>query len=328
MNRQERRDREKEQRKENKKKREAMEWFRTLPPSKQLLVDSLVKIEAKKDNEGILQAIDRCFSAAVIQEIESVEWEDIKRIIDTSAEMMLDDAHKIKGFKDKLGGSYEMAIKKVNEMGPVVEERIRELIAEGYNQKLTIKILQEEFRELSTAMITNAYKKTKAFIKEEEELKNIAENKEESSDISERIKAVMGEPDKEIEEALEYIFEKEENKAHTEGKEVSHVNIPDEEEKANTEANKQEKKVSKLKIINEVVKVISRDIEGAYGIYHIEDGIVEINGEYKFENAKAVKDWASGTRAKLAEELERIKTEIRHINMCEAEALEVIETYM
>lgn len=328
MNRKDRRDREKEQRKENKKKKEAMEWFRGLPPSKQLLVDSLVKIEARKDNEGILQAIDRCFSAAAIQEIESLEWEDIKRIIDKSAELMLDDAHKIKGLKDKLGGSYEMAIKKVNEMGPVVEKRIREYYEEGYNQKLTIKALTEEFKELSTSMITNAYKKTIAIIKEEEKLKKIDGNKEKSSEVTERIKDVMGEPDKEIEDALEYIFEESKNKAHTEEKEVSQVKTLDNDEKSNTEADKQEKRQSKLKVINEVVKVIARDIQGEYGIYHIENNVMNVNEEYAFSNADEVKDWAGGTRIKLEEQIEKIKAEIRHINMCEAEAIEVIETYM
>lgn len=93
-------------------------------------------------------------------------------------------------------------------MGEVVKNRVRELIAEGYNQKVSIKMLQEEFKDLSTAMLTNAYKKTKATMKEEEEVK--------------KIKEVLGEPDKEVADALEYIFEGEtkevENKAIVEEK--------------------------------------------------------------------------------------------------------------
>ena len=159
MNRAERRARDKEKKKDNNKKVEAMAWFRSLPPAKQTLIDSLVKIEAKKENDNIFEAIDRCFSAAIFQEYDFLEYEEVTRAIDLSAELMIDDAHKIKDLKEKFGGSYDMAIKKINEMGPKVEERIRELIGEGYNQKLTIKAIAEEFKELSTAMITTMYKK-------------------------------------------------------------------------------------------------------------------------------------------------------------------------
>lgn len=328
MDRQARRDKEKEQRKENKKKKEAMEWFRGLPPAKQLLIDSLVKIEASKETDNIYQAIDRCFSAAIFQEFDFLEYEEVTRAIDLSADLMIDDAHKIKDLKDKLGGSYDMAIKKINEMGPKVEARIRELIKEGYNQKLTIKTISEEFKELSTAMITNTYKKTKALVREEEKLKKIAERE----DVSDKTKDTTEEVDKEIEDALEYIFEEDtkeaKNKAHTEEKEVGQVNIPKTEVKVTTKENKKDKKASKLKVIKEVTKVVSRDVEGEYGIYHIEGNVVNINNEYAFANSSEVKNWASETRKELAEKLEKIKTEIRHINMCEAEALEVIETYM
>lgn len=328
MDRQARRDREKEQKKENKKKKEAMEWFRGLPPAKQLLIDSLVKIEASKETDNIYQAIDRCFSAAIFQEFDFLEYEEVTRAIDISADLMIDDAHKIKDLKDKLGGSYDMAIKKINEMGPKVEARIRELIKEGYNQKSTIKTISEEFKELSTAMITNSYKKTKALVREEEKLKKVAERE----DVSDKRKDVIEEVDKEIEDALEYIFEEDtkevKNKAHTEEKEVGQANIPKAEEKAITSEKKKDKKISKLKVIKEVTKVVERDVQGEYGIYHIEGNVVNINDEYAFANSSEVKNWASETRKELAEQLEKIKTEIRHINMCEAEALEVIETYM
>ena len=74
MNRAERRVREKEKKKDSNKKVEAMAWFRSLPPAKQTLIDSLVKIEARKENDSLLKAIDRCFSAAVFEELENLEW--------------------------------------------------------------------------------------------------------------------------------------------------------------------------------------------------------------------------------------------------------------
>lgn len=328
MNRTERRAKEKAKKKDSNKKVEALAWFRSLPPIKRTLVDSLVKLEAEKINNNTFDAIDRCFATALFQEIDFLEYDEAMKIIDISTEVMLDDANKIKELKEKFGGSYDMAIKKINELSPKVEERIRELITEGYNQKLTIKAIAEEFKELSTAMITTMYKKTKGLMKEEEKLKKLAEQE----DVSDKTKDITEEVDKEIEDALEYIFEEDnvetKNKANTEAKEVGQANTSKIDEKITTKENNKDKKVSKLKVIKEVTKVISRDVEGQYGIYHIEGNVVNINNEYAFTNTDEVKNWASETRKELAEKLEKIKTEIRHINMCEAEALEVIETYM
>ena len=328
MDRQARRDREKEQRKENKKKKEAMEWFRGLPPAKQLLIDSLVKIEASKETDNIYQAIDRCFSAAIFQEFDFLEYEEVIRAIDISADLMIDDAHKIKDLKDKLGGSYDMAIKKINEMGPKVEVRIRELIEEGYNQKLTIKAIAEEFKELSTAMITNLYKKVKGLIREEEKLKKLAEQE----DISNKTKDVTGEADKEIENALKYIFEEDtketKNKAHTEEKEVGQVNTSKIDEKITTKENNKDKKASKLKVIKEVTKVVERYIQGEYGLYNVKGSVVTVDEEFAFSNVEDVKGWASSEREDLLKQIAEIKSKINHINSCELEAIEVIETYM
>ena len=282
MNRAERRAREKEKKKDSNKKVEAMAWFRSLPPAKQTLIDSLVKIEARKENDSLLQAIDRCFSAAVFEELENVEWEDVKRIIDKSAELMLDDAHKMKNLKESLGGSYDMAIKKINEeMAPEVEKRVRELIKDGYNQKVSVKMLIEEFNTLSTAILTNAYKRTKAIVSEEEKLKKIAEQ----------------------------------------------------EEKTNTEENNKVKttvknKNSKLKVIKEVTKVIEREVQGEYGLYNIKGSVVTVDEEFAFSNVEDVNCWASAEREDLLKQIEEIKSKINHINSCEHEAIEVIETFM
>ena len=343
MNRAERRAREKEKKKESNKKVEALAWFRSLPPAKQTLIDSLIKIEARKENDSLLQAIDRCFSAAVFEELENLEWEDVKRIIDKSAELMLDDAHKIKNLKESLGGSYDMAIKKINEeMAPEVEKRVRELIKDGYNQKVSVKMLIEEFNTLSTAILTNAYKRTKAIMKDEEKLKVIAEQEEKAEDISNKIKEVLGEPDKEVADAIEYIFEDElkgningncidENKADTEEKEPKGINIPKDVEKANIgENNKVETMVknSKLKVVKEITKVIERYVQGEYGLYNIKGAVVTVDEEFAFSSAKDVNCWASAEREDLLKQMEEIKAKINHINSCEQEAIEVIETFM
>ena len=328
MNRAERRARDKEKKKDNNKKVEAMAWFRSLPPAKQTLIDSLVKIEASKETDNIYQAIDRCFSAAIFQEFDFLEYEEVTRAIDLSAELMIDDAHKIKDLKEKFGGSYDMAIKKINEMGPKVEARIRELIKEGYNQKSTIKTISEEFKDLSTAMITNSYKKTKALVREEEKLKKVAERE----DVSDKRKDITEEVDKEIEDALEYIFEEDtketKNKAHTEEKEVGQVNTSKIDEKITTKENNKDKKASKLKVIKEVTKVVERYIQGEYGLYNVKGTVVTVDEEFAFSNVEDVKGWASSEREDLLKQIAEIKSKINHINSCELEAIEVIETYM
>ena len=320
MNRAQRRVKEKEKKKEDNKKVEALAWLRALPPTKRVLIDSLVKIEAEENTSNMLEAIYRCLSAALIQGLEDLEVEEINKIIEQCVGLMEEDTNKIKKLKESLGGSYTMAIKKVNEMGEVVENRVRELIAEGYNKKVSIKMLQEEFKDLSTAMLTNAYKKTKATMKEEEEVK--------------KIKEVLGEPDKEVEEALEYIFEEEvENKPIEEEKEDKDINIPKEVEKDNTEETTKVETISKnknckLKVVREVTKVIERDVQGEYGLYNIRGAVVTVDEEFAFSNVEDVNCWASAEREELIKQMEEIKSKINHINECEAEAIEVIETFM
>ena len=330
MNRAERRAREKEKKKEDNKKVEALAWFRALPPTKRVLIDSLVKIEAEENTNNMLEAIYRCLSAALIQGLEDLELEEINKIIDQCVGLMEEDTKKIKKLKESLGGSYDMAVKKVNEMGKVVENRVRELIVEGYNQKVSIKMLQEEFKDLSTAMLTNAYKKTKAAVAEEEK----------GNDVSNKIKEVLGEPDKEVADALEYIFEDEvketvevENKPILEEKEDKDINAPKEVEKANTEGNKGTETTvknnnSKLKVVKEVTKVIERDVQGEYGLYNIKGAVVTVDEEFAFSNVEDVNCWASAEREDLLKQMEEIKAKISHINSCEQEAIEVIETFM
>ena len=296
MNRAERRAKEKEKKKETNKKVEAMAWLKSLPPAKQVLIDSLVKMEAKKENNNLIQAIDRCFSAAIIQEFENLEWAEVERIIDISADLMLNDAEKMKKLKDSFGGNYDMATKKINELGPEVENRIRELINDGYNQKVSIKMLQEEFRDLSTAMLTNAFKKTKALVKDEQKAK----------DVANKIKDIMGEPDKEIENALEYIFEDE----------IENNGVVKEETKQEVE----------FEIVKEVRIV---DLRGKFGEYHVEKNVVSVkDGDLAFSNSSEVKDWASKEREVIAKEIETLKSKMRNITDRENETIKVIEQFM
>ena len=177
-------------------------------------------------------------------------------------------------------------------------------------------------------MITNSYKKTKALVREEEKLKKVAERE----DVSDKRKDITEEVDKEIEDALEYIFEEDtketKNKAHTEEKEVGQVNTSKIDEKITTKENNKDKKVSKLKVIKEVTKVVERYIQGEYGLYNVKGTVVTVDEEFAFSNVEDVKVWASSEREDLLNQIAEIKAKINHINSCELEAIEVIETYM
>lgn len=292
MNRAERREREKANKKESNKKVEALAWFRSLPETKRVLIDSLIKIEAKKDNESLIQAIDRCFTAAIIQEFDFLEWNEIEQIIDVSAELMMDDAIKTKKMKEKMGGNYDMAMKKINEMSPAVEKRIRELIKDGYNQKSSVKMLVEEFRELSTAMLTNAYKKTKSLVADEQKIKTKVENE------------ALEDSDKEIDNAVKYILEdnNEEDK-----KEVIGGHEDDE-----------------LEIVNEI-RIL--DIKGKFGNYHVENAIVEFD-EMAFMNKSEINSWASEKREKIAKEIAILKSKINEITEKEEEIIKVMNKFV
>lgn len=212
-----------------------------------------------------------------------------------------------------------MAIKKINEeMAPEVEKRVRELIKDGYNQKVSVKMLIEEFNTLSTAILTNAYKKTKAIIKDEENIKKISEKKESAENVNKN-KDAMGEPDKEVADALEYIFE-DELKENLNNKKGIDENKDEIQEK--------EIKNSKLKIVKEITKVIEREVQGEYGLYNIKGSVVTVDEEFAFSNVEDVNCWASAEREDLLKQMEEIKGKINHINSCEQEAIEVIETFM
>lgn len=157
-------------------------------------------------------------------------------------------------------------------------------------------MLQEEFRDLSTAMLTNAFKKTKAIVKDEERAK----------DVVNKIKDIMGEPDKEIEDALDYIFEDE----------IVEQEVVKEEPKQEVE----------FEIVKEVRIV---DLRGKFGEYHVEKNVVSVkDGDLAFSNSSEVKDWASKEREVIAKEIETLKSKMKNITDRENETIKVIEQFM
>lgn len=310
------------------KAKKKAEFAKSLTPVQQEYIDEIIDAVRERTKIEMISTLDVAIAGSLIEHTD----------------MSLDEIYDVNVTIGKYLGEIKNAEKNIN-----MEERVMkikaiekdvarivcEMVIEGKERKDVVKVVREKFKGtgLTTAEINIAYKRAC------EQYSNILkEQKEKSDEAVATLKAMLGECDAETKDALEYIFpdmveenketDKTQNKVDTEEKEVGQVNTPLAEEKADTSENNKNKKVSKLKVVKEVTKVVSRDIEGEYGIYHIEGNVVNINDEYAFTNTSEVKSWASETRKELAEKLEKIKTEIRHINMCEAEALEVIETYM
>lgn len=304
------------------KAKKKAEFAKSLTPLQQEYIDEIKEAIRERTKIEMIASLDVAVTGALIKYTE-LTLEEIFDVNVTIGKYL----GEIKNIERKMNS--EERIMKIKSIEKEVAQIVCEMVIEGKERKDVVKAVREKFKGtgLTTAEINVAYKRAC------EQYKNIKEEwKEESEKAVENIKSVLGECDKETKDALEYIFAEDtketQNKARIEEKEVGQANIPVDEEKINTSKNKGDKKISKLKVIKEVTKVISRDVEGQYGIYHIEGNVVNVNDEYAFSNASEVKNWASETRKELAEKLEKIKTEIRHINMREAEALEVIETYM
>lgn len=304
------------------KAKKKAEFAKSLTPLQQEYIDEIKEAIRERTKIEMIASLDVAVTGALIKYTE-LTLDEIFDINVTIGKYLGEIKNIEKGI------CMEERIMKIKSIEKEVAQIVCEMVIEGKERKDVVKAVREKFKGtgLTTAEINVAYKRAC------EQYKNIKEEwKEESEKAVENIKSVLGECDKETKDALEYIFAEDtketQNKARIEEKEVGQANIPVDEEKINTSKNKGDKKISKLKVIKEVTKVISRDVEGQYGIYHIEGNVVNVNDEYAFSNASEVKNWASETRKELAEKLEKVKTEIRYINMCEAEALEVIETYM
>lgn len=160
--------------------------------------------------------------------------------------------------------------------------KIEEMIRDGAVKKVIVKAMREEYKSNG---LTTAEINT-AYKKVQEKL--------EAEELENAARYIIGEDELKVED-----------KACTGNKKIA-VEI---------------KKESKLRVINEVTKVVSRDVQGEFGIYHLEGNVMQVNEDYAFTSKEEIKTWAS-------EEREELFKKIAHINACECEALEVIEIYM
>ena len=312
MGREERRKKAREEKKENDKKVEALRWFNTLPPAKAELVKNYTTIIAEKHSRHFTDALERSYSAAIINCFDYLDWHHVEKVIDVFNELVEDDVKKMKELSESYGGNLDMAVKRVNAQEGQVRDRIIELVNEGKKQKEIISILAAEFPTISKSMITNAYKKTKTMMVDTEIMKAGIEKAIKIKEVVQK----LGEPDFETEEVIEYLFEEPKDEKVVE---VETVEVP----KLEVAPDKQE---AEFEIIKEV-RIL--DIKGKFNNYHIEKNVLEVkNLNLAFESEKEVVDWATGERTEITAEIERLQSLINLITDREKEIKKVIKKFM
>ena len=304
------------------KAKKKAEFAKSLTPLQQEYIDEIKEAIRERTKIEMIASLDVAVTGALIKYTE-LTLEEIFDVNVTIGKYL----GEIKNIERKMNS--EERIMKIKAIEKEVAQIVCEMVIEGKERKDVVKAVREKFKGtgLTTAEINVAYKRAC------EQYKNIKEEwKEESEKAVENIKSVLGECDKETKDALEYIFAEDtketQNKARIEEKEVGQANISKVEGKAITSEKNGDKKASKLKVIKEVTKVVERYIQGEYGLYNVKGSVVTVDEEFAFSNVEDVKGWASSEREDLLKQIAEIKSKINHINSCELEAIEVIETYM
>lgn len=85
-----------------------------------------------------------------------------------------------------------------------------------------------------------------------------------------------------------------------------------------------EEKPSKYKVINEVIK---RDIQGEFGVYKIDNKVMEFNGE-AYSTPQEIEESAKDKIDEINKEIEKLNETIERVNKNKAEALEIMSMFM
>lgn len=287
-----------------KKAKKKAEFAKKLTPLQKEYIDDVV--EAGKDYARIV--LMNCFDVSVqgaLIECTDLKYKDIEKVVTRCGELMRECKEVLETMNTE---ERIMSVKKIENE---VAEKIANMIFEGMERKDIVKKIRAEYKGtgLTTPEINIYWKKGmegfEKFIAEQEGLKKAME-------ISESVK------DKDIEKAIEYIFEEKKESKPSKGKKKDKKVVEPVEVKEVTEV----KEMSKFKVSNKVVKVVSCDVTGEHGEYEINNGVISIKGtEDAFVNIPAVQNWASDRREALLKEIDKL-------NNLEGEVIEVIKEFM
>lgn len=303
-----------EKRNQEKIYKKKMQWAESLRPwQKEFINDALADARATIETE-VVSNLDTIITAALVEKTDL----SLKEIFDINVTVgefygRIRYENSIKGFENRM--------KTLASIQEDVTKRINEMIKEGKERGPIVKAIREEFKGtgLTTAEINVAYKKC---------LENA--EKEEEYLAAKKILSIMGEDVDDCSEETEIIVEdpvEEKNDEEAERIEVAINKVKEIEAKS-------KKSKSKLKIVNKVTKIISMDVQGEFGLYHIEDGKVQM-GTNVFKNTDEVEAWAKDhidtTEEKirtLENEIAAHKQQIEFLNSSKNETIEVVKSYL
>ena len=303
-----------EKRNQEKIYKKKMQWAESLRPwQKEFINDALADARATIETE-VVSNLDTIITAALVEKTDL----SLKEIFDINVTVgefygRIRYENSIKGFKNRM--------KTLASIQEDVTKRINEMIKEGKERGPIVKAIREEFKGtgLTTAEINVAYKKC---------LENA--EKEEEYLAAKKILSIMGEDVDDCSEETEIKVEdpvEEKNDEEAERIEVAINKVKEIEAKS-------KKTKSKLKIVNKVTKIISMDVQGEFGLYHIEDGKVQMGTDI-FENIEEVEVWAKEhidtTEEKirsLEREISAHKQQIEFLNNSKNETIEVVKSYL
>lgn len=307
-----------EKRNQEKMYKKKMQWAESLRPwQKEFINDALADARATIETE-VVSNLDTIITAALVEKTDL----SLKEIFDINVTVgefygRIRYENSIKGFENRM--------KTLASIQEDVTKRINEMIKEGKERGPIVKAIREEFKGtgLTTAEINVAYKKCLENAEKEEEylaakkiLSIIGENVDDCSEEVEETEVKADDP-----------VVEEKNDEEAERIEVAINKVKEIEAKS-------KKSKSKLKIVNKVTKIISMDVQGEFGLYHIEDGKVQMGTDI-FENIEEVEVWAKEhidtTEEKirsLEREISAHKQQIEFLNNSKNEAIEVVENYL
>ena len=303
-----------EKRNQEKIYKKKMQWAESLRPwQKEFINDALADARATIETE-VVSNLDTIITAALIEKTDL----SLKEIFDINVTVgefygRIRYENSIKGFENRM--------KTLASIQEDVTKRINEMIKEGKERGPIVKAIREEFKGtgLTTAEINVAYKKC---------LENA--EKEEEYLAAKKILSIIGEDVDDCSEETEIIVEDPVEEKNDEEAEIIEVAI----NKVKEIEAKSKKSKSKLKIVNKVTKIISMDVQGEFGLYHIEDGKVQM-GTNVFKNTDEVEAWAKDhidtTEEKirtLENEIAAHKQQIEFLNSSKNETIEVVKSYL
>ena len=303
-----------EKRNQEKMYKKKMQWAESLRPwQKEFINDALADARATIEIE-IVSNLDTIITAALVEKTDL----SLKEIYDIN--VLIGEFYGRIRYENSIKG-FENRMKTLASIQEDVTKRINEMIKEGKERGPIVKAIREEFKGtgLTTAEINVAYKKC---------LENA--EKEEEYLAAKKILSIMGEDVDDCSEETEIIVEdplEEKNDEEAERIEAAMNKVKEIDAKA-------KKSKSKFKIINKVTKIVSMDVQGEFGLYHIEDEKVQM-GTNVFKNADEVEKWAKkhidDTEEKirnLENEIAAHKQQIEFLNSSKNETIEVVKSYL